>query len=472
MKKFGFGKKAEGDDDDRNRAGLFGRKKPAPQEENPYAQQPAEDPYARMTPYQQARANLAAGPQISRPSAAGLPSGPRPGAGGLPSGPAQRNGYGTPPPSYQGSPQVGGGYAPDKFGAAGGYGGSRYDTGASGYGGAGTTPAFQTSARFASRGPGGYGGLGPADEDANRDELLAGARQRHAIPPSYVSTDNNDFAAPSAINGTNGGGGGGYGEQRELTAEEQEEEEYQSIVNQGKQMKRDDLSSLQRSNQVALQTLDIARGTTARLGEQEERLRNAERNLQIADFHHKIANDKTRELKTLNRSMFAVHVANPFTKGKREAQLEQAVLGRHREDRDVSEATRRDAFRANQQNEQDFKEAEALGLRRAPAPDSEAARARRKELMFDENDSEEEQLENGIQEGQEELSRNIGQLKKFAEIQGKMVDRQIILTERMTEQASYLLLIRTDALQVLTSKQSKGLDEGLAVTRAQLSRIR
>lgn len=207
-------------------------------------------------------------------------------------------------------------------------------------------------------------------------------------------------------------------------------------------MKRDDVSSLQRSNQIALAALETARGTAARLGEQEERLRNTEKNLDIANFHHKIAVDKTRELKTLNRSMFAVHVSNPFTKGKREAQLEQAVLDRHREERDISEGTRRDAFLAAQQTERDFKEAEALGLRRAPAPDSEAAKARRKQLMFDENDSEEEQMEKDIDEGLDQMSHNVGQLRKFAEVQGTMVERSIGVIDRLDPKVGHFLLIR------------------------------
>jgi hypothetical protein len=436
MKKFGFGKKSEGDDNGRKSAGLFGRKKPAAEEENPYAQQPAEDSYARMTPYQQARANLAAGPQASRPGAAGLPSGPRPGAGGLPSGPgpAQRNAYSTPPPSYQGSPQVSGGYAPDKFGAAGGYGSNRYDSGASAYGSAGATSALP-SQRVPTRGLGGYGGLGPADEKANRDELLAGARERQAAPPPYVSTDNNGTEASGATNGSYGGSG--YGERRELTAEEQEEEEYQSIVKEGKQMKRDDVASLQRSNQKALEVLEIARGTTARLGEHEERLRNTEKNLDIANFHHKIADDKTRELGTLTRSMFAVHVPNPFTKGKREAQLEQAVLGRHREERGVSEATRSAAFRAQQQMERDFKEAEALGLTRAPPPNSEQAKARRKQFKFDDDDAEEEELEDGIDQGLDDLKQTAKQIHKYAQMQGHIVEQQNHLIDVLGDKVSH-----------------------------------
>lgn len=429
MKKFGFGKKTEGDDNDRSRS-VFGRKKPSAQEDNPYAQQPVEDPYARMTPYQQARANLAAGPQAPRQGAVGLPGGPRPGGGGLPGSPdpAARSGYGTPPP-YQAGPHAAGGYASDRFGAAGGYGSNRYDSGASAYRSAGSTSSLPSQ-----RGPGGYGGLG-SDYERKRDELLGGeAQKKHAVLPSYGATDYNTADTSGAANGSYSVGG--YGAPRELTAEEEEEEEYQRLRNEGKQIKRDDLASLERSTQIGLDAIAVSRGTLARLGEQEERLRNVEKNLDIGTVHQKVAAEKTGELQTLNRSMFAIHVSNPFTKAKREAQREQQVLDRHRQERGEAEATRSSAYRAQQEFERDFKEAEALGLKRAPAPTSEEANARRKELMFDEGDEEEVGLEDGMVVVGGELSKVVGTLHQHALAMNKTLDRQNGLIDNLADKVS------------------------------------
>lgn len=447
MKKFGFGKKTEGENDDRSRPGLFGRKKPAPQDDNPYAQQPAEDPYARMTPYQQAKANLAAGPQGPSPGAVGLPSGP---GAGLPSGPTPRIGYGTPPPSYHGSSQVGGGYAPDKFGAAGGYGNNRYDSAATAYGDFRSSSALP-SQRFPSRGPGGYGGLGSDGDDRNREDLLAGARIRPLNPPSYPGIDNTASGVPDANDKSYGGG---YGEKRELTAEEQEDQEYHSIVDEGKQMKRDGLASLQRTKQLAYQTLEVATGTAVRLGEQEDRLSNTEKNLDMAHAQHSIAVDKTKELKTVTRSMFAPHFSNPITKKKREAQFNEAVLARHREEREMAEATRREAYRGNQETERDFRDAMAYGDNRPkPAiPTAAQVAARRKQLMFDENDEEEQQLEEDIDNELDEVSDIAYKLKGIAVMQSKQLDRQAKTIDRMDQ-------------------KSTGLGEGLAQTRRQLDRI-
>ncbi|KAJ9161356.1 Plasma membrane snare protein [Coniochaeta hoffmannii] len=451
MKKFGFGKKSEGDDDDRNRSSLFGRKKPAAQEENPYAQQPAEDPYARMTPYQQARANLAAGPQAPRPGAAGLPSGPRPGGGGLPSGPgpAQRNGYGTPPPSYQGSPQVGGGYAPDKFGAAGGYGSTRYGSGASGYDSAGTTSALP-SQKYQTRGPGGYGGLGPADEDENRDALLGGARQRQAAPPSYVSTDNN---AADVSGGAGGAYGGGYGEQREVTAEELEQEEYRDIKRQINDVRKQTVNS---SNNAAMQmenAINVGMGTLARLGQQGESLAKTEKNLDMALHQTRVATDKTKELETLNRSMFAVHVTNPFTSKSRQAAAEQQIIEQHQREAAQREATRKSAFQGAQGMEKTFRD---LSRPTLLGQTSRSATERSKYMIEDDSDDE-GATDGAMDEGQ--LDFNLQRLEKGAPVLGNIaraigteVDRQDVVIHRIGE-------------------KSAKTETGLVVTRAKLSNI-
>ena len=126
MKKFGFGKKGDSEEDG-NRSALFGSRKNKagqPPNSNPYAQQPATtDPYAQEdnrhaqigyvgpsgpSPYQQAKQ------QYVSPSA-GLPSGPAP----------SRGGYGGPPAVNRAPVSNGGGYGADKYGSGGGYGSNR-----------------------------------------------------------------------------------------------------------------------------------------------------------------------------------------------------------------------------------------------------------------------------------------------------------------------------------------------------------
>lgn len=120
-----------------------------------------ENPYATpITPYQQARNDLAQG---ARPGGPGAP-------GGLPSNP-RANSYAssTAPPPYQ-SPSVAGDnnrFGDEKFGNQNGYGSNRYDND--------NASAFSANQRR----PGGYGGFG---DDAGSNDLFGGASARY-VPP-------------------------------------------------------------------------------------------------------------------------------------------------------------------------------------------------------------------------------------------------------------------------------------------------
>ncbi|KAF5528071.1 Protein transport protein sec9 [Colletotrichum aenigma] len=420
MKKFGFGKKSGGDDgDDASRSALFGSKKnksPAPGSDNPYAQAPAgNDPYAQdnnkyanMTPYQAARAgNTAPG---------GVP-------GGLPSGPRAGGGYGAPP-------QPAGGYANEKYGAAGGYGGNRYDNAnQNAYGGA----------AGGARGPGGYGGLGRTnsnDTDAQRDELFGGAQDRYQQkqqqPGGYGQSGGyGDDGASGA-----GGGYGGYGESRELTAEEQEAEEYRATKNQITETRQESVNTVNRALQAALQAEETGRSTLARLGAQGERLHNTERNLDLAANHNKVAEDRAKELKTLNRSMFAVHVSNPFTSKSRAAARDQAVLDRHRQERDTREQTRNAAFQSNQRMEEAFKEVSLSGR---PQGNTRSSAAERSKYVLDDSDDEGNDLarrqEDEIDDGLGQLEGAMGRLNGLARAQLREVETQNTLISKISEKA-------------------------------------
>ena len=49
---------------------------------------------------------------------------------------------------------------------------------------------------------------------------------------------------------------------------------------------------------------------------------------------NRIAEEKARELKTLNKSMFAMHVSNPFTSASRRDERDRKIMDTHRQERD------------------------------------------------------------------------------------------------------------------------------------------
>ncbi|KZZ94851.1 Target SNARE coiled-coil domain protein [Moelleriella libera RCEF 2490] len=390
MKKFGFGKKGEevaGDDINRN--ALFGRKKPSQsQPDNPYAQQEVGDPYAdnskyaTNSPYQQARAG------VGSDQSQGTQSSGRP-YGSSTQGQAAQNGS-------QGGQGMS--YGSDRYGSGAGYGSNRYNSPAAG-----------------ARGPGGYGGFGRTngEADENRDVLFSGAQERQAQRRPITSEP-----AGYGQAGSNDASYGGYGEQRELSAEEQEAADYQAILAQKRQIQQESASSVSRSVQMARQANEVGQATLARLGAQGERLHNTEKNLDLAANQNKIAQDRAAELKTLNRSMFAVHVNNPFTSKQRQQKADDEVMSRHRTEREQREATRRDGYSANQRMETTFKDIHSAG--RPPA------QARKKDYGKFNLDDEEgaDEIEDQIDDGLNELESQVSMMNMVGRAIGKEVDSQ------------------------------------------------
>ncbi|KAI2618457.1 hypothetical protein GGR54DRAFT_640580 [Hypoxylon sp. NC1633] len=437
MKKFGFGKKHADGDDDANRSALFGKKgSPAPPSDNPYAQtQPANDPYmndankyAHMTPYQKVRA--------------GVPS------SGLPSGPAPQNAYGRPPPSrsdsnhssattlppYSSGPASGpapGGYASDRYGAPSGYGGSKYSNSSS-YGG---NPR-----------PGGYGGLGRTDSndtDANRDALFSGARERY---------DQQQTTDPAGAYGESGAGSdskyGGYGEQRELTEQEKEEAEVDDIKRQIRQEKIATVQTSANTARVAEQAVEMAAQTIARLGGQAERLNHTETLIDRGGFASREAEEQTKKLRSLNRSMFAVHVGNPFTAKKRTAEMEAKILDQSRSDREQRESTRKEGFIGNQRMEDAFRQVESS--KRTNNTYQKQSAAEKSKYAFEE-DSAGEELEDQIEDNLERTAQHVRSLNIYAHVASDELDAQNKVIDRIGAKSDKL----SDATALQTQRLAR-----------------
>ncbi|KAK7726017.1 Protein transport protein S9 plasma membrane t-SNARE [Botryosphaeria dothidea] len=377
---------------DADRNALFGSKKgsPAPSNSNPYAQPAAPPPYSGGGLSDRVRAEKS---------------------------PVPPGGYGNAGGSYGGA----GAYGQDRFGgASGGAGG--------------------TASRY---GAGGYGGMG--DSDAGRQELFGNAAQRAQQQPA---------GPPSGAGGTMGGGssaaGGGYGSyaDRQLTQEEEEEEDVQAAKQQIKFMKQQDVSSTRNALRLAAQAEETGRDTLNRLGAQGERIHNTERNLDLAENQNRLAEEKARELKTLNKSMFAMHVSNPFTASKRREARDQAIMDTHRKEKQQREDTRAAAFESQQRQQQTQR---TMG-RGGPGGNKAANLAERSKYQF-EADSDDDEMENEIDANLDALHGAAGRLKGLAGAMGKEVDEQNRHISRITD--------KTDRV-----------DDQIAMNRARLDRIK
>lgn len=407
MGRFGF-KKSDGDEDG-NRRALFGsrskNKSPAPPA-NPYAQPIPMDPYTK--------AKIQAG-------VAPLPPSEQPGGNGANSSPAPAGPHAIPTDNKYN------GYAPNRYGNQGGYGSDRY--------GAATPGAGAGSSRY---GAGGYGGLGSADPndpgaaDAARNELFAGAGNRAqqngqgGAPPPYSEGQPNY-----------GGGSNEYSmatyQDRQLTAEEEEEESIQATKQEMRFVKQGDVASTRNALRVAAQAEETGRSTLARLGAQGELIHNTEKSLDMATVENRLAQEKARELKTLNKSMFAVHVSNPFTSASRRRERDERILNTHREERDLREGTRSEAFQTNSRMERVFRDIDREAAKQGKG--KKANVTERAKYQF-EADSEDEQLEDEIEQNLDLLGGAAGRLNGLAKATGRELDEQNRHLERITGKVS------------------------------------
>lgn len=410
----GFLSKKKDEGEDSNRSALFGnrkKEKSSPAAQNPYAAPPANDPYAQAPPsysggndsYRQEKTPAVTGP--------GQSYGQRPG------------GYGAQGGSY---------------GGQSGYGNDRYGGGAQ------------------SQRPGGYGGLGRTESndtmstDAGRNELFGNAAQRQQTqqrPGGY---------GQSGAYGNDGQGGGGYGAapggygaygDRELTAEEQEEEDIAASKNEIKFMKQQDVSSTRNALRLAQQAEETGRDTLARLGAQGERIHNTERNLDLASTQNRIAEEKARELKTLNKSMFAVHVANPFTSTSRREERDKKIMENHHRDREQRDATRKAAWESNARSDGVNRSMQSMG-----GAKGKSSLADRAKYQF-EADSEDDEMENEIDSNLDALHGAAKRLNQLGRAMGDEVDTQNKHIER--------IIGKTDKV-----------DDQIAMNRARLDRIK
>ncbi|KAH6638413.1 plasma membrane snare protein-like protein [Boeremia exigua] len=416
----GFLSKKKDDGADTDRKALFGSRKSekAPAQSNPYAAAPGQDPYAQPPPqysssndgYRQEKTAAVTGPGQQ------YGGGPRGGGGG---------GYGAQGGSY---------------GAQGGYGNDRY----------GGSPAPQQSAR----GPGGYGGLGrtsSTDTDANRNDLFGNAAQRQQQQPQqqpggYGSQSGGYGQATPGGYGASSGGYGAYGD-RELTAEEQEEEDISATKQEIKFMKQQDVSSTRNALRLAQQAEETGRDTLARLGAQGERIHNTERNLDLASTQNRIAEEKARELKTLNKSMFAMHVSNPFTASSRREARDAKIMDNHHRDREARDATRKAAWESSAR--QDDQNRTMQGMSGAGKKASLADRAK---FQF-EADSDDDEMENEIDANLDALHGAAKRLNQLGRAMGEETDNQNKHIERIN--------LKTDKV-----------DDQIAMNRARLDRIK
>ncbi|KAF9916405.1 Protein transport protein S9 plasma membrane t-SNARE [Lobosporangium transversale] len=139
-----------------------------------------------------------------------------------------------------------------------------------------------------------------------------------------------------------------YGDQNGPAPEQVTAEDVDKVAQQIRDVRQESVQST-RNALRALQEADESAGRTMnQLSEQSEQLGRIERNLDSAQIHADNAQQKAGELKTVNRSMFAIHIKNPFNSTKKkERELEEAKR-KAAEEMAQREAIRKEEYESKQ----------------------------------------------------------------------------------------------------------------------------
>lgn len=243
----------------------------------------------------------------------------------------------------------------------------------------------------------GSGPIKPAAPLTNDDELL--------MTSSELAQNQGPEYYQNKYNGTGGNSYGGNDSDRDS-----EDEDVEAVKSQMRYVKKESVNVARDALMSAARAEESGRNTLGMLGAQGERIANTERSLALASTQNKIAEEKARELKTLNRSMFAVHVGNPFNSKRRLQEKEEQIKNNRRLEQQGREDRRQAAYESSQRVTNGMSLAHSETAQKYASQRNREGRAK---YQF-EADSEDEDLENEIDRSLDALAGASSRLNKLA----------------------------------------------------------
>ena len=149
----------------------------------------------------------------------------------------------------------------------------------------------------------------------------------------------------------------------------------------------------------------------------------------------------------LNKSMFAMHVSNPFTASSRRQARDDKIMENHHRDREARDATRRAAWESSARQDNNQRAVQGAG-----AGAKKSSLAERAKYQF-EADSEDDEMENEIDSNLDALHGAAKRLNQLGRAMGDEVDTQNKHIDR--------IIGKTDKV-----------DDQIAMNRARLDRIK
>ncbi|KAK9380506.1 uncharacterized protein V2V93DRAFT_370881 [Kockiozyma suomiensis] len=273
-----------------------------------------------------------------------------------------------------------------------------------------------------------------SDYDPSIMETEAERAARYGEQPSSGKTEN-VYAQTSYGSSTVN-----FDEMREQQ-EQEEEQEVQAMKAQMKYVKGASLNSAQNARRYAEEAEASGLRTLAMLGEQSDRIANAEASIAVTENQSKLAEDYAKELKSLNRSMFAVHVSNPFNSRRRLQEQERKIRETFSSQQDIREENRRQQYTAQQrigeamgnipgQRRRQLTETEMRYREQMQRQKADLAQASRFQFEPDEEDFE---LERDIDATLDDVSAAANRLNSMAKSLHSELDSQIPRVDRLNK---------------------------------------
>ncbi|KAJ1306942.1 hypothetical protein OPQ81_007923 [Rhizoctonia solani] len=231
------------------------------------------------------------------------------------------------------------------------------------------------------------------------------------------------------------------GQPRQMTAEE-EEEEVEGIKQDTRKLKQESVQSTRNALRIAREAEETARNTLLKLGDQSEKIANTERHLDLAKGSTNRAEDKTDELKQLNRSIFRpVIVFNE----RLEREKDSSAYGQR-------------SGGGGDDNYGEDEEGISSGRRNLPPEQQRARQAARARYQFEATASDDE-LEDELDDNLDEIHDVAKRLKALAVASGQELDTQNARLTKITNKTDQLdtkIVRATDRLKRIKNRPRAG----------------
>lgn len=216
-----------------------------------------------------------------------------------------------------------------------------------------------------------------------------------------------------------------------------EDEEIEAIKQDIRFTKQESLALTRNTLRMAQEAEALGTNTLGILGSQSERLFNAEQNLLLADTQTKIADDKVKQLKRLNRLIFIPAQGNPFNRKSRLHEQEMKLKTEKAQEKYLRSTQREGMYQSEQRLKNGIQSNLLTQSDTFNRYQGERYLQQAKRYQFEE-DSEDDEIEKELAQNLEQISGYTRRLKNTATVMGDEVDAQNERLRRIEEDADRL----------------------------------